>query len=105
MRSTFALRPEGRAVMVSPGRMVPEAIWPANPRKVWSGRSTRCTGKRNGAVRVFDARKASDSSSSSSDGPCVPRHGAWSDARCCRPASALTGTKMASTGLPVSAAI
>jgi hypothetical protein len=30
----LALLPEGSTVSLSPGRTVPEAIWPANPRKV-----------------------------------------------------------------------
>ena len=36
----------GRIVTSSPGRMVPEAIVPQNPRKFRCGRLTNCTGKR-----------------------------------------------------------
>ena len=46
MLRTRLVRPEGSTTTSSPGAMVPEAIWPAKPRKSWCGRSAICTGKR-----------------------------------------------------------
>ena len=46
MEATRLVRPEGSATISSPGRMVPAAIWPAKPRKCWSGRMTRWMGRR-----------------------------------------------------------
>ncbi len=103
MRVTYACRPEGRTLMLSPGQMVPEEICPAKPRKLASGRNTRCTGKRNGAECLSEA-EGRESSSSSKDGP--PYQGMASERRAMlSPISALTGTKTAATGLPVSALI
>src|SRR6185437_2168570 len=45
---TFVFGPEGMATTVAPGRRTPDARRPANPRKVESGRTTYCTGKRSG---------------------------------------------------------
>ncbi len=46
MRFTVLVLPEGRATTGSPGRMMPEASVPQNPRKSRFGRLTYCTGNR-----------------------------------------------------------
>ena len=60
MERTRVVRPEGRAMTSSPGRMEPETTCPANPRKSWCGRSTYCTGKRKStALRLEPTRTVS----------------------------------------------
>ena len=61
MRSTVLSRPEGSALILSPGRMTPEETMPAKPRKSWFGRLTHWTGMRNG----FSRRSSSTGASSS----------------------------------------
>ena len=54
MRSTLDVRPEGSALMASPGFTVPDTMVPEKPRKFWFGRFTHCTGMRKG----FSARSS-----------------------------------------------
>ena len=58
MRSIRVTRPDGRMRTSAPGAIVPDAIWPAKPRKSWLGRLTHCTGMRSGlAASAVDVER------------------------------------------------
>jgi len=77
MRAILLVVPEGRIRTAFPVAMRPEAISPANPRKLASGRLTSWTGSRNGRAAAAALSSSTRSRWSSNAGP--PYHGMASD--------------------------
>ena len=98
MLFTRLVLPEGSAITRSPRRTSPEAICPAKPRKLKSGRFTHCTGNRNSP----GCRPTATGTVSrySINVPPSYQGQAWLGLATLSPSSALTGMKVAA-GAPM----